>query len=375
MKTLVEASSAFNVGAGIGRYARNIITRLIASSDADRWTLMCARAEPGESTFFDRPPDANVRNVTLPFTRRNADRVWHRLNLPLDVRLLAGGADVVYSPEFMAPPMYGVPRMVTVHDLAFLTHPDQSTEALRKFLGTVVPRQIESAALIAVVSQAVRDDVMRLFNIPADKIVLARNGVDQRFFNSRPLDCAARKRLGIPEKYLLMVGTIEPRKNHLNTLRALEMSGVGARVPLVLAGRPGWAYEAALGEARRLSDQGLVRLLDYVPDDDMPGLYAGATGVLYPSFTEGFGLPVAEALAAGAPVLTGTAPALREVGGDEALYAQPEDVEGLASKLQQLIETDATDEDRARRQAWARQFSWDLSSSVVLESLRGLAKR
>jgi glycosyltransferase involved in cell wall biosynthesis len=310
--------------------------------------------------------------VTLPFNRRNADRLWFRLRAPVDVRLFAGGADVVYSPDFTAPPMLGVPRMITVHDLAFLTHPEQTTEALRGFLEHVVPRQVERADKVAVVSEATRDEVMRYLNVPASKIVLARNGVDERFYNAEPLDTAARQTLGLPNRYLLMVGTIEPRKNHLNAMRALVRSGIGADVPLVIAGRPGWGYEAAMEGARRLAERGFVILPEYVPESQLPGLYAGATALLYPSWTEGFGLPVVEALASGIPVITGTAAALREVGGDEAEYIDPADIDGLADQIRQVAETKSTVADRARRQEWTRQFSWDFSTSTVLESLREL---
>jgi glycosyltransferase involved in cell wall biosynthesis len=196
--------------------------------------------------------------------------------------------------------------------------------------------------------------------------------VDERFYNAEQLDTAARKTLGLPDRYLLMVGTIEPRKNHINTMKALERSAVGLEVPLVIAGRPGWGYEAAMEEARRLARRGLVILPEYVPESHLPGLYAGATALLYPSWTEGFGLPVVEALASGVPVITGTAAALREVGGDEAEYVDPADVDGLAERIRQVAETGSTVADRARRQEWTRQFSWDFSTSTVLESLREL---
>lgn len=374
MRTLIEASAAFNQGAGIGRYARSIISRLIDRETDDSWTLVHAPDGESRAADFTVLPDGRVRNVRLPFSRRNADRIWFRMRMPVDLRLWAGGADVVYSPDFTAPPMFGVRRMVTVHDLAFLTHPEQTTDGLRRFLEAVVPRQVEHADRVAVVSEATGEEVVRLLGVPRRKLVVARNGVDARFYDARPLGDVARQRLGLPARYLLMVGTIEPRKNHLNAMKAFVESGVDSRMPLVIAGQAGWGCDEVMAEIQRLQRRGTVLFLDYVPDEELPGLYAGAAGLLYPSWAEGFGLPVAEALATGIPVITSTAPALREVGGPEAMYVAPEDIDGMARHIRDVANQGPIDIDRNRRQAWTRQFSWDSSTSIVFESLKDLSR-
>lgn len=375
MKTLVEASSAYTVGAGIGRYARNVLDHLLREGTGHQWVLSHTRPDAGEPVYWHAPGGPNVREIPLPVTRRNADRLWHRLRIPLDLQLLAGRADVLYSPDFMAPPAARVPRMITVHDLAFMTHPEYTTAGLSRFLTDVVPRQIIAARKVAVVSESVKADLVNVLGVPEEKIVVARNGVNERFFGARPLDEVRRAALGLPARYFLMVGTIEPRKNHLNTLRAFERSGVGKDMPLVLAGRPGWAYEAALEKANELAGRGIVRLLDYVPEPDLPGLYAGAQAVLYPSITEGFGLPIIEAFATGSPVLTGTAPALKEVGGRHAAFADPLDIDELASRIRELADGDPSDlAARASRQAWAFTFSWPETGAIILETLTRLAE-
>src|SRR5699024_8804997 len=132
VRTLIDASAAYTQFAGIGRYARNIISRLVATRADDQWKVVTARPDPDVPVDFGATN--HVRVVQLPFDRRNADRLWFRLRVPLDIRLFAGGADVVYSPDYTAPPMVGAPRMITVHDLAFLTHPDTTTEPLRRYL-------------------------------------------------------------------------------------------------------------------------------------------------------------------------------------------------------------------------------------------------
>ena len=370
MRVLVEASAAYNQGAGIGRYSRNILHRLIPMAHEDEFTLLRA-PEDSSRPKFDESPYPNATLKTLPFNRRNADRMWFRLRAPLDARLFAGNADVVYSPDFTAPPMWRVPRMITVHDLAFLTQPAHTTDALRSYLETVVPRQVSGADLVAAVSHATADDLKSYYGVPDDKIVLARNAVDESFYNAAPLTIDERERLGIPERYFVMLGTIEPRKNHSLALAAIEQA---PDIPLVVVGRYGWGHEAVAERMRDLQAKGLVVHIDNATDAELPGILMGSQALIYPSWTEGFGLPVAEALATGVPVITGTAPALREVGGKFAIYVDPEDVDALAEHMRELAETASDPNIKAARIAWTRQFSWDSSTSTVYDALRRISK-
>ena len=293
---------------------------------------------------------------------------------PIDARIFAGPADVVYSPDFTAPPMWRVPRMITIHDLAFLTRPQHTTDALRRYLEAVVPRQIAGADLIAVVSYATGHDVQRYYGVSPDRIVVARNAVDDAFYNAHPPTEQDRIRLGLPPRYLVMLGTIEPRKNHLTALAALEVAGVGVHTPLVIVGRPGWGHETAMAKIAELAAKGMVIHLDNVADPDIPMILAGAQGMVYPSWTEGFGLPVVEALATGIPVVTSNDAALREAGGAFAEYVDPEDVDALASILQSFAETDNDPVAAAARIEWTRQFSWDFSTSMVYDALRKMSR-
>ncbi len=373
MHVLVEASAAFNQGAGIGRYSRNILQRLIPMGARDRFTLLRAPEDPAV-TRFNASQWSNATTKTLPFSRRNADRLWFRLRLPLDARLFAGNADVVYSPDFTAPPMWRVPRMITIHDLAFLTQPAHTTDALRLYLEDVVPRQVAGADLIAAVSYATAADLKRYYNVPDSRIVVARNAVDDSFYHAQPLTEADRARLGLPARYFVMLGTIEPRKNHALALAAIRRANLGPHMPLVIVGRYGWGHEEIAAQIRSLQAEGLVIHIDDAADAALPAILSSSTALVYPSWTEGFGLPVAEALATGIPVITGTAPALREVGGDFARYVDPEDVDGLVSHMQELAETRPDTEAAAARTNWTRQFSWDSSTSTVYDALAKISR-
>lgn len=374
MRILVEASAAYNQGAGIGRYSRNILQRLIPLAQEDRFTLLRAPENRAVSRF-DVGEWPNARLRTLPFNRRNADRLWFRLRAPIDARIFAGNADVVYSPDFTAPPMWRTPRIITVHDLAFLTHPQHTTDALRRYLESVVPGQVEAADLVAVVSQATADDVQRLYGVPDRKIILAPNAVDDAFYDAEPLSTEQKQRRGLPDQYFVMLGTIEPRKNHTLALDALELVGVEKSAPLVIIGRPGWGHESIMQRIKKLQQRGLVVYLDDVDDVELPSIIASALAMIYPSWTEGFGLPVAESMATGVPVITSTAPALREVGGDLAFYVDPEDSDTLAHHLQTLTASPPDELDREARINWTRQFSWDSSTSTVYDAIKKISKK
>ncbi|MCO5217068.1 MAG: glycosyltransferase family 4 protein [Thermomicrobiales bacterium] len=373
MRVLVEASAAFNQGAGIGLYSRNILQRLFAMGEEDRFALLRAPEDKSVTRFdVSRSPNAHLR--TLPFSRRNADRLWFRLRAPLDGRIFGGRADCIYSPDFTAPPAFGVPRMITIHDLAFLTQPNHTTIALRRYLEEVVPRQVSGADVVSVVSHATAADVQQYYGVASDRIVVARNAVDERFYGAAPPTAADHVRLGLPERYLVMLGTIEPRKNHQLAFDALELSGVGDTTPLIVVGRPGWGHEAIMDRMADLSRKGWVRHLDNVTDIDVPTILAGACGVVYPSWTEGFGLPVVEGLAVGTPVVASTDKALREAGGEFARYVDPEDADGLAAILQEFAATPPDPLAAAARIDWTRQFSWDSSTSTVYAALQRISR-
>lgn len=376
MRALVDASAAFDQAAGIGRYSRNILQRLIPMLPDWDWRLLHVPAAKS-GTLHPEPwlPRTGARIVRVPLSRRRADQIWFRARLPLDVQLVSARVDVLYSPDFTAPPAIRVPRIVTVHDLAFLTHSDQTTPALRSYLSTVVPRQVARADVVAVVSEATRRDVIELLGVPDDKLVVIRNGIEERFFDAPALGAQTLEALGIPRRFLLMVGTIEPRKNHLNVLRALGNMRPRDRLPLVIAGRPGWGFERTLTLARQMEADGLVRLLDYVPDAILPSLYTSADAVLYPSWTEGFGLPILEAFAAGTRVITGTAPALREVAGDLATCVEPGDADAIADAIAAHVTGKATVSGVPDRINRARSFTWDEPARQLAVVLQDIGRR
>jgi glycosyltransferase involved in cell wall biosynthesis len=371
MRLLVDDSAAFNQGAGIGRYARNVLPAAVRRLPSARVTLWYAPSGPGPAPFGQATSDgfrgmATPRIRRSPLSRRRMDQLWFRARMPLPVQVLAGPADLIYSPDFTAPPSGRTPRVVTVHDLAFIVRPESAPAALRRYLSAVVPRQIEGAARVVAVSEATRRDLIERLGADPARIALVPNGVEDRFFAPSPLAEATRARLGVPADYLLTVGTLEPRKNHQQLFRAIELLDGRAELPLVVAGRPGWDFEPILRAAEPLRRRGRIILLDYVPDAELPGLYAGAAAVVYPSWYEGFGLPVVEALAAGVPVVASDVPALVEVAGNSAILVDPGRPEAIAEAIERSLGPEQrSDAECERRRRQARRYSWDASGEIL----------
>jgi glycosyltransferase involved in cell wall biosynthesis len=378
MRVLVDDSAAFNQGAGIGRYARHLVPAAAARLPGSHFRLCYAPARRGEAPFADQAFAAfgdqtrvDVRRLWL--SRRRADQLWFRVRLPLPLQLLAGRADVVYSPDYTAPPAMGVPRVITVHDLAYLMVPERAPAPLRRYLEAVVPRMMAQAARIVIVSETTRRDIEERYPMHRDKLVVVPNGVERRFFDAIPPGQELRRKLSLPDAYLLSVGTIEPRKNLVNLFAALR-ARPRLGVPLVVAGRRGWDAEPIYLAAADLERAGLVQFLGHVPDDSLPSLYAGAAALIYPSWYEGFGLPVLEAMAAGVPVVASTAPALTEVGGELITSVAPDQVEAMATAIERAMSlSEQAAPARQARQMRAAAWTWERSGSLLADVLRQLA--
>ena len=362
-RILVDASAAFDQHAGIGRYSRNILSRVLPKvADVD-WTLFHAPANGGDTqSRWDAPP--GTRQITYPLSRRRFDQLGVRLGLPLPIRPFTGPQSLVYSPDFTAPPFRGAPRIVTIHDIAFLTHPHLTTSGMASFLTRAVERELDQGASIAAVSETTRHRLMDVLGVSEDRIRVVPNGVDARFFDAEPLPAGVRAELGIPEDYLLMVGTLEPRKNHEGVLRAIT-NRRDRGLPVVIVGRQGWGTEHLLPMLRKLQGDSRVVWLNDLRDGLLPGLYAASRGVLYPSWTEGFGLPVLEALAAGRPVVAGNDPVFAEIGGDVVKSVDPADNQALVDGMRMLEASISSDDTIAARRAQASHYNWDQSADVL----------
>ncbi|MFL5733162.1 MAG: glycosyltransferase family 4 protein [Chloroflexia bacterium] len=374
-------------GAGIARYTRSLVGALAGMDGRNRYGLFYAGRGLPKGTpergiaeeLFRR--HGNFRGVAVPLSVRQTFGLWQRLRAPLPVEIFTGRCDVVHSPDFVSPPHLWGADVITVHDLSFLVVPECAEPKLAAFLGRTVPSAVRRADHVLAVSEQTKSDLIRLLDVPPGKVTVAYNGVEARF---RPFDEAELKGPGGHsgggewkieigcERFILHVGTLEPRKNLVRLVEAYGRLVSAKRVgdvALVLAGRKGWVYEPIHKAAERVNGAGgRVIFLDFVRDEHLPLLYNMATGFAYPSLYEGFGLPAAEALACGTPTLVSTDGALREVVGDAAVAVDPRSVEEIADGLERLL-LDEGLRARLREQGPVQvaRFTWEAAARKVLD--------
>ena len=335
-----------------------------------RYTDELARALEGRGVTLKRfavsatgRKDPAIARWRVP--ARVARMAWRRFDRP-SIRRLVGDVDLVHATNFVLPSLGRLPGVVTVHDLSFFRDDVwRGGEALRD----LVPWSVKRAAKVLVPTAAIGAEVHERLAVSADRIVVTHEGVSPVFFGATPLSDTALGRMGIPGRFAVAVGTIEPRKNLARLLEAWDI--VRRDLPdwtLVLAGPKGWGPE--------LPESPGVILTGWVGDETLPGLLAAADLFCYPSLYEGFGLPPLEAMAAGTPALVGRYSAADEVLGDDAVLVDPLDVEDMAAGIARLASDEAL---RSRYslggRARAAGFTWERCAGATLEAYSDVVGR
>jgi glycosyltransferase involved in cell wall biosynthesis len=289
-----------------------------------------------------------------------------QLELPL--RMRRDGAQLIHGPANSLPLLkLGLPGVVTIHDLAIYDHPEWFPSGQWFATRVVVPQSARSARMIICPSEATKRATVRLFGIEPDRCRVIPHGVETEFAlpASPSVKADVKARYALPDHYLLQLGTVQPRKNYLTSLRALAQIPARERMPLIVAGTFGWKYDAVVDAVRELDLRDWVRFVGYATMPDLPALYQMAQVVLFPSLDEGFGLPLLEAFAAGTPVVASNAGAIPEVASDAALLSAPEDAQALADNLLRLL-TDRQLRERqvAAGRARAALYTWSASAAA-----------
>ena len=279
--------------------------------------------------------------------------------VPFD-HLLPGG-ELYHATEHLLMRLRRMPTVLTVHDLIFRRYPGHHKPLNRWYLNLTMPLYCRRATRIIAVSEQTKRDVIAAYGIPAEKITVIYEAAAPGFgLRDAETVAAARRRYRLPDRYLLSVGTIEPRKNLGRVLTAFErLRDAGQVDAFVIVGKPGWLYDDFFAQLEASPAKQAVLFPGWVEDADLPAIYAGASVVAFPSEFEGFGLPALEAMACGAPVVCSNTSSLPEIAGDAALLVDPADTDQIAHALGRVLrEPDLADEMRRRGCAQAARFSW-----------------
>ncbi|MDT0260355.1 glycosyltransferase family 1 protein [Jatrophihabitans sp. DSM 44399] len=371
-RLLVDATAIPADLRGVGRYLDRLVPALVRAG-----VDVTAVAQQRDRSHFESLGARCVPGVSVP-EGRPARLAWEQYALPSIVARVA--PDVLHSPHYTHPLRWRGPLVVTVHDATFFSNPEWHTRAKAPFFRAATRLALRRADVCVVASQATADELTSRLGTAPERLQVAHLGVDTELFHPQPADVRQRVRASIglapDEEFVAFLGTLEPRKNVPALIRGWVAACEGRRNPptLVLAGGAGWDTELDAAVAAVPAGLRLLRA-GYVPLEDLPGLLSAATVVSYPSLGEGFGLPVLEAMACGAAVLTTRRLSLPEVGGDAVAYTEPDDA-AIGQALSRLLDQPELRAQLSRAgHARAAGFTWAACARAHLRAYETAIRR
>jgi glycosyltransferase involved in cell wall biosynthesis len=363
---LLSLSQSYR-GAGISWYIISLLKNL-AQVAPD----FCYSVFLSDRNFQE--PSLALHMSRLPTQRPVVRILWEQFIQPLALR--QAGVDLLHALAFVAPLAAPCPFVVTVYDLSFLRYPEAFRPFNRWYLRQFTANSVKRARAVIAISDSTRQDVIDLLGVPPERVHTIYCGADDQF---RPLPAseiaAFKANRGLPDNFILFLGTLEPRKNVDGLIRAYARwrEWEPQAPPLIIVGGKGWYYGRIFGLVEALNLTTTIRFADYVPQSELPLWYNAASLFVYPSHFEGFGLPVLEAMACGTPVITSTASSLPEVAGRNgtACLVDPNDTTALAAAMRHVM-ADADLRVAMSQQGLARAsgFSWDRTARETVEVYR-----
>jgi glycosyltransferase involved in cell wall biosynthesis len=366
MHIAIDAHSVGNQLAGNETYALNLIEALAEVDQSNQYTLYVTR-QSAIDRFANRWPNFKIKR-TVPHTP------LVRIPVTLSAELRRNPVDVLHV-QYTAPPLAPCAVVATIHDLSFEHLPETFNRRSRAQLRLTVRRTARKAAQILTLSEFSRQDIIATYSIAPDRVSVTPAAAASHF---KPIEDETelrriREAYGIERDYILSVSSIQPRKNLIRLIEAYScLRGLrpeGKLPQLVLVGKRGWLDNETFRAAQRHSANNDIAFTGYVAEKDLPALYSGATCFVYPSFFEGFGLPVLEAMQCGAPVIAGNRTSIPEVVGKAGLLFDPFDTNSLVQALTRVLD-DSEYRAVLRMQGLerARQFDWKRTARMTLQT-------
>lgn len=355
-------------GAGINWYIHNLLLNLALADQENQYTVFLGDRR------FPPNPGLTLRISWLPTTQPLVRIGWEQLVQPFVLR--QEKIDLLHSLAFVTPLVSPCPAVITIYDLSFIIFPQGFKYLKRLYLTLLTRLSAQKARRIITISESTKRDTMRLLGVPLEKVDVVYCGVDKAFHPLSEREVASfRQKRGLPERIILFVGTIEPRKNVARLIEAYSRLRNG-QVKLVIGGAKGWLYEEVFARVEELALTGDVLFPGYISPDELPLWYNAAELFVYPSLYEGFGLPPLEAMACGTPVITSKVSSLPEVVGEAGLTVDPMDSEGLAEAMSQVLGDRALRQSmRERGLARTGRFSWAKAAQETVEVYRRALSR
>lgn len=352
--------------AGVGHYTYYLVKHLLKLDKRNRYVLFFDHRSTAVKEFQRK----QVEIVRFPYSEYKKYLPYAYAHVLVSRVLQQAKLDVLHAPANVIPLQYNKPAVVTVHDLAIYQHPEWFPPKQDFSVKVLVPRSLAKAKRIIAVSQSTARDIQAQFHIPAERIQVVYEGYQPTKAPSKLAMHAVRKSFHLNEQYFLYVGTLEPRKNIGGMIAAFD--ALVRRKPkryknvqLVLAGAKGYQFMENY-KAIQAVQAGSIRYVGYVSERDKQALLHGALGFLFPSFYEGFGLPVVEAMAAGTPVITSQVSSLPEVAGKAALLINPRSALALQQAMEKMMLPKTRAALRKKGMQQAKRFSWEKCAKETL---------
>jgi len=366
-----DAKRAFFNSTGLGNYARALLRELIARAPENEYLLYSPKNPDSQSTaFLDGLNSFSIKTPQTWFTKKFSSW-WRSVAITRDLK--TDGLDIYHGLTNELPAGIqkgGVKSIVTIADLIFLRYPEYYRPIDRKIYGLKFKSASEKADRVVTISEQTKRDLIEFYKIPKEKIRVVYPGCSGEFFATPSPEhlLSIQKKYNLPKEFLLSVGSIIPRKNLLGLVKALPLLKTGKKIPLVVVGK-GKGYKKTIqAYAGRHHLQEQIRFIDLADSGALPAIYTLASLFVYPSFFEGFGIPIIESLTRGTPVITSKRSCLPEAGGPETAYIDPAVPKEIARAIDAVLGDSARQEKmilEGRR--YARRFEWKNTIPQMLE--------
>ena len=370
MRIGIDCRTILNPGkgeqAGVGHYTYFLVKHLLKLDKQNTYVLFYDHRSEAVTEFKRK----HVELVRFPYSEYKRYLPFAYSHVLVSRFLNKAKLDLFHSPANIIPLQYKKPAIVTVHDLAIYQHPEWFPPKQDFSVNTLVPNSIRKAKRVIAVSQSTADDILKQFHISKEHISVIHEGYEPVKAPTKLSIQAVRRSFNLNERYLLYIGTLEPRKNIAGMIAAFD-SLVRRKpkkykdVQLVLAGAKGYQFKENYKAIQNVQ-AGSVRYIGYVTAQQKQALLHGALGFVFPSLYEGFGLPVIEAMAAGTPVLTSNIASLPEVAGKAAILVNPQTNLSIQLGIEKLMVKSTRDRYRKLGKAQAKRFSWAACAKATL---------
>ena len=363
LNALKLSQSASYHTAGLSQYIYELLTNLRLQPPYQRYEAFVTSVPT--DIRLSTTPNFHCSAVGAAFVKPSLRILWEQLLQP--AVLARRPPDLIHALGYALPLAWRGRSAITICDLSFVRYPSLFNRSNAIYLATMARLSARKATAVLTISESTRRDVINLFGVPAERVVTTYCGVSDHFKPVPESELEAfRAHENLPRDFLLYIGTIEPRKNLAGLINAYAayQAGSSSPMPLVLGGGRGWQDQEVFDLVKQLGLEEHVRFPGYIPADDLASWYSAATTFIYPSRYEGFGLPVAEAMACGTPVITSSVSSLPEVVGEAGLLIDPEDIAGLAAAIMRIT----SDSDLRRTlslagQQRAARFRWQQTAA------------